>query len=97
MKRLGSGGLRPSLDRLGPAPERAPLEVEQQAIEAVGNEEVPPVALKVYIRPNQELDMAFAEPLAPGRYALVCFFPDTDDPEFPAHIEKGMLAEFTVE
>lgn len=69
----------------------------EQAIEAVGNEEVPPVALKVYIRPGQELDMAFAEPLAPGRYALVCFFPDTDDPEFAAHIEKGMLAEFTVE
>jgi hypothetical protein len=59
---------------------------------------VPPIALKVFIRPGQEdVDIAFAEPLAPGKYALVCFFPDTDDPEFTAHVEKGMLAEFTVQ
>jgi hypothetical protein len=41
--------------------------------------------------------MAFEAPLAPGKYALVCFFPDTSDPNFTAHIEKGMLAEFEVE
>lgn len=69
----------------------------EDALEAVGNEEVPPLALKVYIRPGQELDMAFEAPLAPGNYALVCFFPDTSDPEFGAHVEKGMLAEFSVQ
>jgi hypothetical protein len=41
--------------------------------------------------------MAFEAPLEPGRYALVCFFPDTDDPEMTPHAEKGMASEFTVE
>lgn len=76
-------------------PEGATLE---EALEPVFAEEVPPIALKVFIRPGQDdVDVAFAEPLAPGRYALVCFFPDVDDPEFVPHIEKGMVAEFTVE
>ena len=35
--------------------------------------------------------------LAPGRYVLVCFFPDVTDPEFTGHIDKGMIAEFTVQ
>lgn len=69
----------------------------EEAVVAVAEEIEPPVALKVYIQPGQELDMALEEPLAPGRYALVCFFPDTDDPEFTSHIDKGMAAEFTVE
>lgn len=69
----------------------------EQAVGAVAEEVVPPVALKVFIRPGQQLDMAFEEPLPPGKYALVCFFPDTNDPEFAAHIDKGMFAEFTVQ
>jgi hypothetical protein len=75
-------------------PDGATLE---EALEPVFAEEVPPIALKVFIRPGQEdVDIAFAEPLAPGKYALVCFFPDTDDPEFLPHIEKGMIATFIV-
>jgi hypothetical protein len=70
----------------------------EEAVEAVANEEVPPLVFKVFIRPGQEdVDIAFESPLAPGKYALVCFFPDTSDPTFAAHIEKGMLAEFEVE
>ncbi len=70
----------------------------EEAVEAVAAEEVPPLGLKVYIRPGQEdLNMAFEAPLEPGNYALVCFFPDTTDPEFAAHVEKGMLAEFAIE
>jgi hypothetical protein len=53
--------------------------------------------LKVFIRPGQVVDMAFGGSLEPGQYALVCFLPDTSDPEFTAHIDKGMFAEFTVE
>jgi hypothetical protein len=70
----------------------------EEAVEAVGNEEVPPLVFKVFIRPGQEdVDVAFESPLPPGKYALVCFFPDTSDPTFAAHIEKGMVAEFEVE
>lgn len=67
-----------------------------EALESVGTEEVAPVAFKVFIMPGQEVDMAFEEPFEPGKYALVCFFPDTDDPEFLPHIEKGMIATFIV-
>jgi hypothetical protein len=67
----------------------------QEALEATG--EGPPAGLKVFIQPDQQVDMAFAAPLAPGRYALVCFFPDVNDPEMTPHAEKGMAAEFTIE
>lgn len=75
-------------------PEGADLE---EALEAVFTEEAPPLAFKVFIQPGQEVDMALEEPLAPGNYALVCFLPDTSDPEFAPHFEKGMVAEFSVE
>jgi hypothetical protein len=69
----------------------------EESLEAVFAEQAAPVGLKVFIVPGQTVDMAFEAPLAPGKYALVCFFPDTSDPNFTAHIEKGMLAEFEVE
>lgn len=69
----------------------------EETIERIETEEEPPVAFKVYIQPGQEVDMAFEAPLEPGRYALVCFFPDTADPEMTPHYLKGMVAELTVE
>ncbi len=69
----------------------------EEAVAAVFAEEVPPLALRAFIPPGAEFDMAFEEPLAPGKYALVCFFPDVNDPEFTAHSDKGMVAEFAVE
>lgn len=69
----------------------------QSAIEAAGAGEVEPLAFKVFIQPGQDVNVAFEEPLAPGRYGLVCALPDTSDPEMPPHFEKGMLAQFTVE
>jgi len=39
----------------------------------------------------------FIEPLEPGRYAMVCFLPDTSEgPEGTPHAFKGMVHEFTV-
>jgi hypothetical protein len=70
----------------------------EEAVETVGTEENSPLGFKVFIRPGQEdLAMAFEAALEPGSYALVCFFPDTTDPEGAVHVEKGMLAEFSVE
>lgn len=78
---------------VAPIPADVPLE---DTLEGIG-EDQPPAGLKIFIRPGQELDMAFDAPLTPGRYALVCFFPDTSDPEGTPHAEKGMLGEFTIE
>jgi hypothetical protein len=75
-------------------PEGSTLE---EAVGAVAEEEAPPLAAKIFILPGEEVNMALEEPLAPGAYAFVCFLPDTDDPEFGAHVDKGMVAEFSVE
>jgi hypothetical protein len=40
--------------------------------------------------------ITFTEELEPGRYILLCFMPDTDDPEETPHVLKGMHAEFRV-
>ncbi len=39
--------------------------------------------------------VTFTEPLAPGRYALLCFVPDIAG-DFAPHAVKGMFASFTV-
>lgn len=56
------------------------------------------VAFKILITPGQEVNMSLGDAaLGPGRYALLCFFPDTEDPEMTPHALKGMLNEFTIE
>ena len=67
----------------------------EEALEQMGEEDEP-AGLKLFIQPGQSVDMAFESPLAPGRYALLCFFPDVEDAEAPPHFAKGMVAEFTV-
>ncbi len=46
---------------------------------------------------GDEYNMVLVDDVAAGRYALVCFFPDTDDPEGTPHAFKGMATEFTIE
>jgi hypothetical protein len=47
--------------------------------------------------PGETSNLVFAEPLASGRYALVCLFPDTDEGEGGTpHAMHGMTREFTV-
>jgi hypothetical protein len=58
-----------------------------------GVEEI--VAFGAY-EPGETGNVVFAEPLEPGRYAVLCFFPDVTDPEHTPHALKGMFAEFTV-
>lgn len=58
-----------------------------------GVEEI--VAFRAY-EPGETANVIFAEPLEPGRYAVMCFFPDVNDPEHTPHALKGMFAEFTV-
>jgi hypothetical protein len=56
-----------------------------------------PILVKFPYGAGEESDVALPEPLEPGRYGLVCFLPDTDDPEGTPHAFKGMTAELTVE
>jgi hypothetical protein len=69
----------------------------EEALAAVGAEEVAPLATKIFIAPGQQVDLAFDSPLPAGDYAFACFFPDVDDPAFAPHFEKGMFAEFSVD
>lgn len=55
-----------------------------------------PIFVKFPYGPGEESDVVLPAPLEPGRYALVCFLPDTDDPEGTPHAFKGMATEFTV-
>jgi hypothetical protein len=73
------------------------IPADADPLEAVQAAEGPPAGFKVFIQPDQEVDMAFEAPLAPGRYAMVCFFPDTSDEAQTPHADKGMVNEFTIE
>lgn len=50
-----------------------------------------------YVSVGESSTIAFHEPLEPGRYALICMLPDTNEGEDGTpHALKGMLTEFTV-
>jgi hypothetical protein len=49
------------------------------------------------IEPGEDAAIVLVEPLEPGRYAMVCFLPDTaEGPDGTPHALKGMVAEFTL-
>lgn len=77
----------------------APLPAEGTIEELLADEsfQPEPIFVKVPYEPGDESDIALPEPLEPGRYAFVCFLPDTEDAEGTPHAFKGMTREFTVE
>jgi len=46
--------------------------------------------------PGESATIVFSNDLEPGRYVMLCFMPDTDDPEGPPHALKGMYRDFHV-
>jgi hypothetical protein len=79
---------------------RLPAEGDAQAL-ILSDEEVPGVDVAGFTDPIEpgETNRAwvFIEPLEPGRYAMVCFLPDTaEGPEGAPHAAKGMVHEFTI-
>ena len=46
--------------------------------------------------PGDKADVVLKDKFAPGRYAMLCFVGDEDDPEHTPHIAKGMVSDFTV-
>ena len=65
-----------------------------------GLEDVPEgaefIGVAAPIEPGTSGNLVFTEPLSAGRYALVCFFPDTSSEEETPHAFLGMVSEFTV-
>jgi hypothetical protein len=49
------------------------------------------------IEPAVETNLLFKEALSAGRYLLVCFLPDENDPEGTPRALKGMYTEFTTD
>ncbi len=72
----------------------ADLDIEQ----ALQSEEEPAGVVNIGstdpIEPGGEANMVFAEPLAAGRYVLLCFIEAADG---EPHAFKGMVGEFTIE
>jgi hypothetical protein len=74
------------------------LPAEGDLLELLGAEspDLAFLGVKFPLMADDEVDWAVPD-LTAGRYALVCFLPDTDDPEGTPHAFKGMTAEFTVQ
>ena len=47
--------------------------------------------------PGDKADVVLKDKLAPGRYVMLCFVGDEDDPQHGPHVGKGMVADFTVQ
>jgi hypothetical protein len=71
----------------------------EEALASESEEEPEGVEFQAFAQaePGQSTRIVFAEDMEPGRYAMICFFPDTDDPEQTPHAFKGMLSDFTIE
>ncbi|HJX61230.1 MAG TPA: hypothetical protein VJ578_01555 [Dehalococcoidia bacterium] len=93
--RVENVGEQPHQVILSKIPEDLDLEA------ALQSEETPPgvedIAVLEFVDAGAKADMVFTESLEPGRYVLLCFFPDTQDPEGTPHVFKGMQAEFNVQ
>jgi hypothetical protein len=79
---------------------RLPAEGDAQAL-LMSEEEVPGLDVAGFtdeIAPGEtNRAWVFIEPLEPGRYAMVCFLPDTTEgAEGTPHAFKGMVHEFTI-
>ena len=73
----------------------------QQIVDS-GGEEVPPgvvfLGSAADIEPGNTQNFVLLEPLTPGRYVMLCIFPDTTEgPDGTPHALKGMVSDFTVE
>jgi len=92
--RVENVGEQPHQVILSKIPEDLDLEA------ALQSEETPPgvedIAVLEFVDVGAKTNMVFTESLEPGRYVLLCFFPDTEDPEGTPHVFKGMQAEFNV-
>ena len=101
---IKSGDIAFRVENVGEQPHQVilskiPEDLDLEA--ALQSEETPPgvedIAVLEFVDVGAKANMVFTESLEPGRYVLLCFFPDTEDPEGTPHVFKGMQAEFHVQ
>jgi uncharacterized cupredoxin-like copper-binding protein len=52
---------------------------------------------RIELAPGESTNMVFVDDVPAGRYVMLCFFPDEDDPEGTPHVFLGMEADFEIE
>jgi hypothetical protein len=57
---------------------------------------IEPIAFIDPIGPGERRNAVIVEPLRAGKYMMVCFLPDQENPQAPPHALQGMVAEFQV-
>jgi hypothetical protein len=57
---------------------------------------VEPVAFVGPVEPGDDTNLVLTQPLPAGKYMMVCFLPDEDDPQETPHAARGMISEFSV-
>lgn len=92
-------------------PDGTDVATAQSDLEDVDGEELEdiPTGYQVdhiaFAMPGDEVDLTFAEPLAPGDYFLVCYLPagglgdegESVDPDAEPHVKLGMISKLTVQ
>ena len=80
---------------------KIPADADLQKLFASEGDGPPPgveeIGTAFLFSPGDKADVVLKEKLAPGRYVMLCFVGDQDDPEHTPHALKGMVADFTVE
>jgi ketosteroid isomerase-like protein len=98
-----SGNIVFEIENVGKQPhhvtiEKAPDDLDIE--EALQSEEEPEGLVHIGStppwEPGETATIVFTEDLEPGRYVMLCFMPDTDDPEGTPHALKGMYKEFRI-
>jgi hypothetical protein len=81
-------------------PTDIPIETIVETILNNEGEEPPPgvgfIGAVADIPPGETDNLVLTSELTPGRYLMICLFPDTDDPAETPHAAKGMVTEFTI-
>jgi hypothetical protein len=72
----------------------------QQILQQSSEDQGPPPGVDFYgqvsVHPGDRFNMVLTKDLVAGRYAMVCFFPDVNDPQHTPHALKGMVTDFTI-
>ncbi len=87
-------GKQPHMVGLAKIPDNADLQKFLHEDNPQGLEEIGTAFL---FAPGDKADVVIKEKLAPGRYVMLCYVSDQDDPKHTPHFEKGMVADFKVE
>ena len=79
---------------------KVPAEFTVEQLLEAADQEIPEgveaVGFAGPVESGDEVTLVFTETLSNGKYMMVCFLPDEEDPEGTPHVIKGMASEFNV-